>query len=131
MTRQRSTSATPETSAVTSAPLVVLLLMYVLVQCLPARMSKTKQQLSYLMLTVTFTVLPPATTTSVNAFLCQRLDTHDPPGIDDADTAYLVSDWSQECYTPRHQTMQARVVVFNFDTLIKPINSLPPPPLDC
>ena len=72
------------------------------------------EKLSYLMLLVTFMVLPSATTVSLNTFVCERLDTHDPPGIDSGDDAFLASDYSIKCDTSEHKaySIYAGIMIF-------------------
>ena len=95
----------------TATPLLLLLVLLLCVISLPSKRQSLRDRLKYLWLTITYTVLPTGTTVSVNTFLCEVLDTHDPPGLDSADTRFLVSDYSLECGTPRHAKYKVYAVV--------------------
>lgn len=109
----------------TATPTIVLLILYALYRYLPdnalqARfgVASARNLLSYVMLVITFMVLPTCTTLSLNTFLCETLDTHDPPGLGSEDKSYLVKDYSVECYTEKHRSFQVYAI---FVLLLYPV----------
>uniref|UniRef100_A0A7S1UI10 EGF-like domain-containing protein n=1 Tax=Phaeomonas parva TaxID=124430 RepID=A0A7S1UI10_9STRA len=94
----------------TAFPLILMLLLWILKRIYKGNKLVTRRIL-YVLFLVTFFVLPTTTTLSCNTFLCEKLDTAEPPGIDDNDKSYLVQDYSIECYTDRHRLYQAYAAV--------------------
>ena len=89
----------------TAGPLIVLTALALLYRYAAGTGRSTlAERVAYLMLLITFSVLPSATTLSIFTLVCDRLDYDNPPGVDEEDPSFLVMDYSIECYTPEHRS---------------------------